>query len=282
MRRYIRPKLGARKVASVTSRELDELHQALRDRPYQANRLVALLSKMFSLAGKWGWRADNPCKGIERFAESERDEWLKADQLGSLSKVLRAFPDRRAADALRLLILTGARRGEVLKATWDQFDLTRGVWTKPSHHTKQKKTEHVPLSGAARLLVSGLRQRAIKALGGEAKLTEFPFLFPGDAEGKPLQEDIAGQNAKDRETQRKRRLPDGKNRNACIAQEQKSKQGQDLDVVGEVTGDEDCIAESEHQPAIRNGLADVIGENDSGQESEKQGRCEAHRRSARA
>ena len=60
-------------------------------------------------------------------------------------------------------------------------------WTKPSHHTKQNKTEHVPLSGPARLLVSEIRERAIKALGGEARLKDFPFLFPGNEKGKPLQ-----------------------------------------------------------------------------------------------
>ena len=48
-----------------------------------------------------------------------------------------------------MLIVTGAREGEVLSATWDQFDLKRGIWTKPSHHTKQKKIEHTPLSDTA-------------------------------------------------------------------------------------------------------------------------------------
>lgn len=187
IRLYIRPKLGARKVASVTSRDLDELHQSLQDRPYQANRLIALVSKMFSLAVKWGWRPDNPCRGIERFAESERDEWLKAEQLGALANTLKAYPDKRAVAALLLLVLTGARRGEVLKATWDQFDLGRGVWTKPSHHTKQKKIEHIPLNRDALRLVSNVRRGVLKAIGSEAKLEDFPFLFPGDADGKPLQ-----------------------------------------------------------------------------------------------
>jgi integrase len=188
IRLYVKPKLGSRKVSAIGRRDLDEIHQALKAHPYQANRLLALVSKMFSLAVAWGWRLDNPAKGIERFAEERRHRWLSADELGALSKAINTYPDRRIADALRLLILTGSRRGEVLNATWDQFDLTRGVWTKPSHHTKQKKTEHVPLSGAARLLVSGIRERAIKALGDEAKLKNFPFLFPGKADGKPLRE----------------------------------------------------------------------------------------------
>lgn len=185
IRLYIRPKLGGRKVSAIGRRDLDELHQSLKAHPYQANRLIALLSKMFSLAVSWGWRLDNPVKGIERFAEDRRHRWLSGDELGHLGKALKAYPDKRIADALQLLILTGSRSGEVRNATWDQFDLARGVWTKPSHHTKQKKTEHVPLSGEARLLVANLRERAVKNLGDESKLNDFPFLFPG-SEGKPL------------------------------------------------------------------------------------------------
>lgn len=188
IRLYIKPKLGARKVSAIGRRELDELHQSLKEQRYQANRLIALLSKMFALAVAWGWRPDNPAKGIGRFSEDRRERWLTAEELGRLSKALKGYPDRRIADALRLLVLTGARRGEVLSATWDQFDLGRGVWTKPSHHTKQKKTEHVPLSGEARLLVSGLRESAVRMLGGEDKLTGFPFLFPGNVAGQPLRE----------------------------------------------------------------------------------------------
>lgn len=188
IRLYVRPRLGARKVSTITRRDLDEAHQALKVHPYQANRLLALLSKMLSLAVAWGWRPDHPAKGIERFAENKRDRWLSATELGALTKALKKYPDQRIADAIRLLILTGSRRGEVLSATWDQFDLARRVWTKPSHHTKQKKTEHVPLNGTALALVSKLKSKAIKALGDEKKLKDFPFLFPGDKDGKPLQD----------------------------------------------------------------------------------------------
>jgi len=75
-------------------------------------------------------------------------------------------------------LLTGARRGEALQATWDQFDLEKGVWTKPAHTTKQKKTHYLPLSEEALELL-----REIKA--------NFPhptYVFPGKVEGQPLQE----------------------------------------------------------------------------------------------
>jgi integrase len=185
IRLYIKPRLGNRKVLAVGRRELDELHQSLKDRPYQANRVLALLSKMLNLAVQWGWRADNPVKGIGRFHEEKRDRWASTEEMAALGKALSEYPDRRIGLALVLILLTGSRKSEALKATWDQFDLDRGVWIKPSHHTKQKKTEHVPLNRTALRLVSGLRAERVKQVG-EDNLKNAPFLFPSDKEGKPL------------------------------------------------------------------------------------------------
>jgi integrase len=80
---------------------------------------------------------------------------------------------------VRLQPLTGARLGEVLKAERADFDLARGVWTKPSHHTKQKKREHLPLSAEAHALVSTVLADSNPAC---------PYLSPGDAPGKALQD----------------------------------------------------------------------------------------------
>src|SRR5262249_45662179 len=84
-----------------------------------------------------------------RYPEDKRETWLTAEQVEDLLTALDNYSDQSAANAIRLLIVTGAREGEVLSATWDQFDLKRGIWTKPSHHTKQKKIEHSPLSETA-------------------------------------------------------------------------------------------------------------------------------------
>jgi integrase len=73
-------------------------------------------------------------------------------------------------DALRLIMVTGCRKGEALTAKWTDFDFTRGVWTKPSHHTKEKKTEHVALNTQALALLEGMERK------GE-------YLFPGRAGG---------------------------------------------------------------------------------------------------
>ena len=67
--RIVLPRLGHKKVDDAQGRDIQALHVAMKDTPYQANRVLALLSKMFSLAMKWGWRSDNPVKGIERYHE---------------------------------------------------------------------------------------------------------------------------------------------------------------------------------------------------------------------
>lgn len=95
-----------------------------------------------------------------------------------LWKVLDAYQDQNVANVYRLLLLTGSRRGEALNATWDQFDLVKGVWTKPAHNTKQKRMEHIPLSSHALGLLKTMKK---KSKGGD-------YLFPGKVKGQPLKE----------------------------------------------------------------------------------------------
>ena len=175
--RIILPRLGGKKVGDVQSRDIHALHVAMKETPYQANRVLALMSKMFSLAVNWGWRTDNPVKGIERFHEERRERWLSDGELRRILSVLAAHANERAANAVRFQLLTGARIGEVLSSRWSDIDLTRGVWTKPSHHTKQNRTEHLPLSAPALALLVEMRERG----GGTQQ-----HLFPGNSPGKPL------------------------------------------------------------------------------------------------
>ena len=116
LERLVLPRLGSKKVTAVHARDIHALHVAMSDTPYQANRLLALLSKMFALAVHWGMRGDNPVKGIQRFHEERRERWLSDTELKRLLGVLATHPNRRAANAVRLQLLTGARIGEVLAA----------------------------------------------------------------------------------------------------------------------------------------------------------------------
>lgn len=172
---YIIPQLGQLRVANVSHADIQRLHNRMSEPPYQANRTLALLSKMFELSIRWELRTDNPARGVEKFYEEKRQRWLSDEELERLLKALSEHPNQVAANAIRFQLLTGARIGEVLSAKWGDFDLSRGVWTKPSHHTKQKRTEHLPLSRAAVSLLSEM---------SATSCTSEPHLFPGRKPGK--------------------------------------------------------------------------------------------------
>jgi hypothetical protein len=141
----IRPAIGRLRVAQVSFSDLDVIHREISKRaPYRANRVLALLSRMFSMAIRWGWRTDNPCKGIERNQEHRRRRYLSSDELKRLIPALAEHRDQQATDIIRMLLLTGARRGEVLAARWSDIDLGRSVWSKPGATTKQRTDHQVP------------------------------------------------------------------------------------------------------------------------------------------
>ena len=176
--KIILPRLGSRKVADITFADVDTLHARLKATPYRANRVIALLSKMFSLAStrwrEWTGLDHNPAKGIVRYPEEGRERYLSPPELGALTKALAEHPNQISANAIRLLVLTGARKGEVLGATWDQFDLDEGVWVKPSAHTKQKREHRVPLNAPALQLLTDMRSTT----EGE-NTDDDEFVFPG-------------------------------------------------------------------------------------------------------
>lgn len=169
--RIIRPELGKMKVTAVAFTDVDRLHRKIGERaPYRANRLASVLSKMFNLAIKWQWRENNPVRGLERNQENKRTRYLSAAEVDRLTVALAKHDDQQAANIIRLLLLTGARRGEVQAARWEDFDLTAGVWTKPGATTKQRTEHRVPLSAPARLLLSEIAAKAAE---------DAEYVFPG-------------------------------------------------------------------------------------------------------
>jgi len=165
---YILPRIGRMLVKDTSYVDVERLHRAMKKTPYAANRTLALISKMFSLAMKWEWTDRNPAIGIERYPEEKRERFLSPAEIGRLSQALSDYVEAaarpseavKAADAFRMLMLTGARRSEVLTSTWDMFDLVEGVWNKPSSHTKQKKKHRIPLSPPAIQLLLKIKDRS--------------------------------------------------------------------------------------------------------------------------
>jgi integrase len=169
---YIRPSLKHRPVSEITYNDAVAIHRKVTKagKGTTANRTIAIMSVMFNEAVKLGWATANPTKGVDKNDEVKRERFLDGAELDRLLDALDGLADREAANIFRLILLTGARKTEVLAATWDMFDLGDATWTKPSHHTKQKKTSKIPLSAPARLLLSEL----YAAAGDERSEYVFP------------------------------------------------------------------------------------------------------------
>jgi integrase len=177
--RYALPKFGKKKVADIVSSDVRAMVAEARhgSGQGQADKLRAVLSKMFNLAIADEVRVSNPCKGVDRGPDNQRWEYLPPEHVKALLAACDGFPDRHAADAVRLLLFTGARLREVLNAEWSQFDLEGGFWTKPSSHTKQKKVHRLALETVTLALL-----REMKTIGHPT------FLFPGRCGSKPRQD----------------------------------------------------------------------------------------------
>ena len=131
----IRPALGAIKIERVTKRDV-ELAIAPRA-PVQRNRTLALVSRLFTAFESWGWREPNtnPARGIEKAREEPRDRVLTPTEIAALGKALSTSSNPTAASAIRFLIFTGWRTGEVLSMTWENVKTETGEVILPSTKT---------------------------------------------------------------------------------------------------------------------------------------------------
>lgn len=165
---YILPDLRAIAVKELTSRQIDRLHAKIsKMAPTRANRVLEVLRKALNLAIRWDWIEKNPADGFRRNAEHSRERYLSKDEYERVFAALDAMENHKAANAIRLLILTGARRGEVLGLEWSDLDLGLGIWNRPPHKSKDRKRKRVPLSNQALVLLKAMHETA-----------EGNFLFP--------------------------------------------------------------------------------------------------------
>jgi integrase len=157
--RLILPELGAIRASNLTAAHVGALHYKLQSTRVTANRTVALLSKMLA----WGHRngfplpGDNPCRGLEKYAERPRERFLRPNELARLGDAL-AAADADPANvyqlaAVRLLIFTGARLTEILTLRWEWIDLDNGIVRLPDSKTGAKT---IHLSAPARAVLDGL------------------------------------------------------------------------------------------------------------------------------
>ena len=130
LKKIILPKLGQLAIKNVTRADISRFHHDLRSRPYQANRCLAIISKMFNVAELWGLRPDgtNPTRLIPKYPERPRERFLGVEEIKHLGNVLREMEAERlvmpsAALAVRLLLYTGCRLSEIMTLKWEYVDL---------------------------------------------------------------------------------------------------------------------------------------------------------------
>ncbi|MDJ0450406.1 site-specific integrase [Methylocystis sp. JR02] len=159
--RYLVPKHGVRKVHDLSRPDLARLHLSMREQPYQANRLLAVVASMYSFGERMGLtpEAYNPASRIERFPESRRERFLSKEELGRLGEAFRRFEGdgrfREGVAALRLLLFTGARLREILHLRWEHVDLDRGLLFLPDSKTGKKT---ITLNAPAMMVLSSLER----------------------------------------------------------------------------------------------------------------------------
>ena len=176
----ILPALARKKLSDVRRADIQKLHWDLRKTPYQANRVLALLSKMFKLAERWDLRPEhsNPCHHVERYKEQGREQFLSDEGYRRLIKVLDEAETERTVSssailAIRLLMLTGRRKGEILKLRWSDVDLAAGTMTLPDTKTGRKRFALSP--EVVDLLVRS-----------KSSAYQSEWVIPGRRRGKPM------------------------------------------------------------------------------------------------
>ena len=130
LERVIIPALGRHRVTEVTRADVAKVHHDLRHIPYDANRSLEIISKMFNLAEMWGLRPDgsNPRKHIKKYPEEKRERFLSPAELRRVGEVLREMEEEGvelpfSIAAIRLLMLTGCRLGEIMTLQWEHVDI---------------------------------------------------------------------------------------------------------------------------------------------------------------
>lgn len=179
LERFVLPTLGHYRVNQVTRPDIAKFHHDLRHTPYDANRCLEMVSKMFNLAEMWGLRPDgsNPRKHIKKYPEEKRERFLSPAELKRVGEVLREMEQEGielspSIAAARLLMLTGCRLGEIMNLKWEYVDISGKALRLPDSKTGAK--------------VVHLGQPAVEVLAKIERVDGNPWVIFGTLPGSRL------------------------------------------------------------------------------------------------
>ncbi len=143
----------------VGREDVASLHRELGDRPSQANLVLEIAVKLFSLAEEWRLRTGgNPCRFVRKYPEQRREQFLTDEEFHRLGPVLNEIEtdgseSLSAVTAIRLLMPTGFRLSDIQTLRWEDVNLKAAEITLRDGKTGARM---VPLSGAAVSVLSAL------------------------------------------------------------------------------------------------------------------------------
>ena len=193
LNRFVLPAWRHRLLRDVTRADVRDLLEsiALTSGPIAANRVRALLHKLFNVALERDVVTINPVSGTRRpGVERSRDRVLTPDEIRTFWQATEAL-DPPMRGAWRVRLLTATRGGEVLSMKWADVDLVTGWWTIPASASKNGLAHRVPLAPAVVAVLGELRTLADSRIARQ-KTPKLPvFVFEG-ARGKRQQAEAAG------------------------------------------------------------------------------------------
>ena len=181
VRRYIVPEFGKLALAAVERTQVRELHHRLSHAPSIANMVVRTLSLMYRLAEDWGLVPEgcNPCRSVVKYPQRKRERFLTDEEFTRLGQVLDDVETEGGASpatvaAIRLLMLTGCRKSEILTLRWEHVALDAGELRLPDSKTGAR--------------VISLPPMAVKLLAGLPRDPDSPWVIPGRYPGTHLRD----------------------------------------------------------------------------------------------
>jgi len=173
-KKYVLPAFGKRDITEIERSEIARHHQKLHNKRYQANRVLALLSKFFNWCELHGYRRDgtNPCRHIAKYTEKQRTRFMSDAEMAKLGEALRREPNPFAVAAIKLLLLTGMRKNEILRLKWSEVSIDTAEIRLSDSKTGAKT---VPLSPPALDILKNLPQ-----------ISDNPFVIVGKKPGSHL------------------------------------------------------------------------------------------------